>query len=196
MLFVMVVTFILFSAQQSIISPGKLFFRPLNNTLFPHLEHRTLCTSGFSRHLAAPCLRMVCVPLISARLIVTFFSWGGTYPAGGDSARRTTGTVVVVAVEVEVEVEVAEVVVTLPQGAIMNTWSTRWNMGWFVSPPHKSPTLYLSSLPCTPSFRYAARGYAVIAVNFHGSTGFGQHFCDIIRGDWGGQPCVLGTIPL
>ena len=31
-------------------------------------------------------------------------------------------------------------------------------------------------------------GYAVVAVNFHGSTGFGQTFCDSIRGDWGGQP--------
>ena len=31
-------------------------------------------------------------------------------------------------------------------------------------------------------------GYAVVAVNFHGSTGFGQAFCDSIRGDWGGQP--------
>ncbi len=36
--------------------------------------------------------------------------------------------------------------------------------------------------------RYAARGYAVVAVNFHGSTGFGEKFCDSIRGDWGGQP--------
>jgi dipeptidyl aminopeptidase/acylaminoacyl peptidase len=25
-------------------------------------------------------------------------------------------------------------------------------------------------------------------VNFHGSTSFGQSFCDSIRGDWGGQP--------
>ena len=32
-------------------------------------------------------------------------------------------------------------------------------------------------------------GYAVLAVNFHGSTGFGQEFCDSIKGDWGGQPC-------
>jgi dipeptidyl aminopeptidase/acylaminoacyl peptidase len=25
-------------------------------------------------------------------------------------------------------------------------------------------------------------------VNFHGSTSFGQKYCDSIRGDWGGQP--------
>jgi dipeptidyl aminopeptidase/acylaminoacyl peptidase len=28
----------------------------------------------------------------------------------------------------------------------------------------------------------------VIAVNFHGSTGFGQAFTDSISGDWGGKP--------
>ena len=26
------------------------------------------------------------------------------------------------------------------------------------------------------------------AANFHGSTGYGQGFCDSIRGDWGGKP--------
>jgi hypothetical protein len=85
--------------------------------------------------------------------------------------------------------------VILPQGAIMNAWSTRWNMGWFVFPQAKSLTLHLTCSPCLASFRYAARGYAVIAVNFHGSTGFGQDFCDSIRGDWGGQPYVEGAIP-
>jgi hypothetical protein len=34
----------------------------------------------------------------------------------------------------------------------------------------------------------AAQGYAVVAINFHGSTGFGQSFTDSIRGDWGGAP--------
>ena len=34
----------------------------------------------------------------------------------------------------------------------------------------------------------AGAGYAVIAVNFHGSTGFGQAFTDSISGDWGGKP--------
>ena len=28
----------------------------------------------------------------------------------------------------------------------------------------------------------------MIAVNFHGSTSFGQAYCDSIRTDWGGQP--------
>jgi dipeptidyl aminopeptidase/acylaminoacyl peptidase len=31
-------------------------------------------------------------------------------------------------------------------------------------------------------------GYGVCAVNFHGSTSFGQEYCDSIRHDWGGQP--------
>lgn len=52
-----------------------------------------------------------------------------------------------------------------PQGAILNSWHYRWNMAVF-----------------------ASQGYAVAAVNFHGSTGFGKSFVDSIRGDWGGKP--------
>ena len=35
---------------------------------------------------------------------------------------------------------------------------------------------------------YAGAGYAVVMVDFHGSTGYGQAFTDSIRGDWGGKP--------
>jgi dipeptidyl aminopeptidase/acylaminoacyl peptidase len=35
---------------------------------------------------------------------------------------------------------------------------------------------------------YAGAGYAVVAIDFHGSTGYGQAFTDAIRGDWGGRP--------
>ncbi len=35
---------------------------------------------------------------------------------------------------------------------------------------------------------YAGHGYAVIFIDFHGSTGYGQAFTDAIRGDWGGAP--------
>jgi dipeptidyl aminopeptidase/acylaminoacyl peptidase len=35
---------------------------------------------------------------------------------------------------------------------------------------------------------YAGAGYAVVTVDFHGSTGYGQAFTDSIRGDWGGKP--------
>lgn len=34
----------------------------------------------------------------------------------------------------------------------------------------------------------AAQGYAVISVDFHGSTGYGQDFVDAINRDWGGKP--------
>ncbi|HXO19290.1 MAG TPA: S9 family peptidase [Thermoanaerobaculia bacterium] len=37
---------------------------------------------------------------------------------------------------------------------------------------------------------YAGAGYAVVMVDFHGSTGYGQAFTDAIRQDWGGKPLV------
>jgi dipeptidyl aminopeptidase/acylaminoacyl peptidase len=52
-----------------------------------------------------------------------------------------------------------------PQGAWGDDWSFRWN-----------PELF------------AANGYLVIMINFHGSTGYGQNFIDAINGDWGGAP--------
>lgn len=52
-----------------------------------------------------------------------------------------------------------------PQGAWNDQWSTRWN-----------PAVY------------AEQGYVVIAPNPTGSTGYGQHFTDAIRGQWGGRP--------
>jgi dipeptidyl aminopeptidase/acylaminoacyl peptidase len=54
-----------------------------------------------------------------------------------------------------------------PQGAWGNSWSYRWN-----------PELF------------AANGYVVVMINFHGSTGYGQKFTDSISGDWGGKPYV------
>jgi dipeptidyl aminopeptidase/acylaminoacyl peptidase len=35
---------------------------------------------------------------------------------------------------------------------------------------------------------YAAAGFAVVFIDFHGSTGYGQKFTDSISGDWGGKP--------
>ena len=52
-----------------------------------------------------------------------------------------------------------------PQGAYMDQFHYRWN-----------PQIY------------AGAGYATVAINFHGSTGYGQAFTDAIRGDWGGAP--------
>ena len=52
-----------------------------------------------------------------------------------------------------------------PQGSFNNSWSYRWNPRVFASP-----------------------GYAVVSVDFHGSTGYGQTFVDAINKDWGGKP--------
>jgi dipeptidyl aminopeptidase/acylaminoacyl peptidase len=52
-----------------------------------------------------------------------------------------------------------------PQGAWGDDWSYRWN-----------PELF------------AANGYVVVTINFHGSTGYGQKFIDAINGNWGGAP--------
>lgn len=52
-----------------------------------------------------------------------------------------------------------------PQGSFDDGWSTRWN-----------PRVL------------ASQGYAVISVDFHGSTGYGQAFTDAINRDWGGKP--------
>ena len=52
-----------------------------------------------------------------------------------------------------------------PQGSFGNNFHYRWN-------PQA----------------YAGAGYAVVMVDFHGSTGYGQAFSDAIRGDWGGKP--------
>jgi dipeptidyl aminopeptidase/acylaminoacyl peptidase len=35
---------------------------------------------------------------------------------------------------------------------------------------------------------FAGHGYAVVFIDFHGSTGYGQAFTDAINGDWGGAP--------
>ncbi len=52
-----------------------------------------------------------------------------------------------------------------PQGSFGNHFHYRWN-----------PQAYTGA------------GYAAVMVDFHGSTGYGQAFCDAIRGDWGGKP--------
>lgn len=54
-----------------------------------------------------------------------------------------------------------------PQGSFGNEFHYRWN---------PQP--------------YAGAGYAVVRIDFHGSTGYGQAFTDAIRKDWGGKPLV------
>jgi dipeptidyl aminopeptidase/acylaminoacyl peptidase len=52
-----------------------------------------------------------------------------------------------------------------PEVPMGNEWSFRWNANLF-----------------------AASGYVVLIINFHGSPGYGQKFIDDINGEWGGAP--------
>ena len=52
-----------------------------------------------------------------------------------------------------------------PQGSMKNEFHYRWN-----------------------AQSYAGAGFAVVMIDFHGSTGYGQAFTDSISGDWGGKP--------
>jgi dipeptidyl aminopeptidase/acylaminoacyl peptidase len=42
-------------------------------------------------------------------------------------------------------------------------------------------------LPLEPQ-TYAGAGYAVVMIDFHGSTGYGQAFTDAINQHWGDRP--------
>ncbi len=60
-----------------------------------------------------------------------------------------------------------------PQGAWGDDFHYRWNAEMFASP-----------------------GYVVIMINFHGSRGYGQAFCDAVSKNWGGWPyqdIMIGT---
>ena len=52
-----------------------------------------------------------------------------------------------------------------PQGSFGNLWHYRWN-----------------------AQTYTGRGYAVVMIDFHGSTGYGQAFTDSISRHWGDRP--------
>jgi dipeptidyl aminopeptidase/acylaminoacyl peptidase len=52
-----------------------------------------------------------------------------------------------------------------PQGSFGNMFHYRWN-----------------------AQLWAAQGYAVVMIDFHGSIGYGQEFTDSIARDWGGKP--------
>ena len=54
-----------------------------------------------------------------------------------------------------------------PQVSFQNQWNYRWNAQVF-----------------------AARGYGVVMIDYHGSPGYGQAFTDSISQDWGGKPLV------
>jgi dipeptidyl aminopeptidase/acylaminoacyl peptidase len=76
--------------------------------------------------------------------------------------------------------------------------------GWIIKPPNFDPNkkypvkFIVHGGPEVPmgdewSYRwnfelFAANGYVVVFINFHGSPGYGQKFIDAINGDWGGAP--------
>lgn len=59
--------------------------------------------------------------------------------------------------------------VLLVHGGPQGSWDDRWNPRW-------NPQVF------------AGAGYAVLAPDPHGSTGYGQEFTDAVGGDWGGKP--------
>ncbi len=85
--------------------------------------------------------------------------------AGADDVKVHAWVAKPVGFEAGKKYPVAFVIHGGPQGAIGDHFHYRWNLN-----------------------ALAGAGYAVVAVNFHGSTGFGQKFTDAISGDWGGRP--------
>ena len=81
--------------------------------------------------------------------------------AGGDQVWG----MIIKPVDTKAPLPMAFVVHGGPQGSFGDSWSTRWN-----------PKVM------------AAQGYAVVTIDFHGSTGYGQAFTDSINKDWGGKP--------
>ncbi len=83
-------------------------------------------------------------------------------------------------------------------------WNDEPVQGWLVKPAgfdpaRRYPVVLLihggphSSMGNQFHFRwnpqiYAGRGYAVLFIDFHGSSGYGQEFADSVTGDWGGKP--------
>ena len=95
----------------------------------------------------------------TAGITVTRFSFTG---AGGDTV---WGMVEKPAAAPNAKLPVLLFVHGGPQGSFGDDWSFRWN-----------PRLF------------AEQGYAVVSVDFHGSTGYGQAFTDAINRNWGGWP--------
>ncbi len=102
--------------------------------------------------------------------------------------------------------KVAAVRLGEPEQFSFKGWNNETVYGYIVKPvdfdaAHKYPVAFLIHGGPQGSFgndfhyrwnpqAYAGAGYAVVMVDFHGSTGYGQAFCDSIRGDWGGKPLV------
>lgn len=166
----------LFYFESSLTKPNEVNYVKLNIDESPFLEFRFKSfTSGIKEleddYLAFPSTE-VFVPLpqfkngdiIMPKVIQHYFEGGGGdmihawFLPPVESQREITANK-------EGKVPLVVIVHGGPQGAILNSWSYRWNLSIF-----------------------ASQGYAVLAVNFHGSSSYGQKFTDSIRNDWGGKP--------
>jgi dipeptidyl aminopeptidase/acylaminoacyl peptidase len=101
-----------------------------------------------------------------------------------------------------------QTVSTISMPSIETLWFTGAHgdkvQGWILKPPNFDPNkkypvkFIVHGGPEVPfgdewSYRwnfelFAANGYVVVFINFHGSPGYGQKFIDAINGDWGGAP--------
>ena len=93
-----------------------------------------------------------------------------------------------------------------PEQFSFSGWNRERVYGWVVKPPalqpgHKVPVVMLihggpqNSFGDDWSYRwnpqtYIGQGYAVVMIDFHGSTGYGQAFTDSISRHWGDRPLI------
>jgi dipeptidyl aminopeptidase/acylaminoacyl peptidase len=102
--------------------------------------------------------------------------------------------------------KLADVAMGQPRQISFKGWNNETVYAWVIAPVNfdaskKYPVAFLVHGGPQGSFgdqfhyrwnaqTYAARGYGVVMIDFHGSTGYGQAFTDSISQDWGGKPLV------
>ena len=150
--------------QMSIAAPNEIYSAPL---LFP--QCRMAVPPGTLQRIRTACLprREPLTTLNEARAVarLTCSRWN---PSGSTARRRKKSRASWCRppnFDASKKYPVKFLIHGGPQGAWGDDWSYRWN-----------PELF------------AANGYVVVMINFHGSTGYGQKFIDAINGDWGGAP--------
>jgi dipeptidyl aminopeptidase/acylaminoacyl peptidase len=153
-------------------------------------EVRTLVAGGTCKQAAVSGDRIV-FGLEHLRMPTELYSVGSD---GGDLRALTSVNAA----------RVAAVKMGEPEPFTFPGWNDETVHAWVVKPidfdpPKRYPVAFLihggpqGSFPDHFHYRwnaqtYAAAGYAVVMVDFHGSTGYGQAFTDSIQGDWGGKP--------
>jgi hypothetical protein len=125
--------------------------------------------------IAMPLVQQYYFPGANQELVHGFYLLPSTFPtttATTNATAASTADVILSSIEEAKSTLAAKSIPLLiiihggPQGAFCNAWNYRWNLATFA----------------------ASQGYAVFAMNYHGSTSYGQNFCDSIRHQWGGAP--------